>query len=230
MAKQYVYTARDKELGTWKDADLKALIGGKGSGLFVMTSIGIPVPTFFSVSTEACTEYHKAGREIIPEIQEQIWEALDYIEKENGRKLGDANDPLLVSVRSGARVSMPGMMDTVLNLGLNDESAKGLTAKTNNERFVYDSYRRFVMMFADVVMGIDKSFFERVLDKYKEEKGYQGDMDMSADDWKEITEKFKAIYAEKKGEPFPQDPKVQLIEAIKAVFRSWENERAVVYR
>ena len=230
MAKQYVFTARDKELGTWKDADLKALIGGKGSGLFVMNSIGIPVPTFFSVSTEACTEYHKAGREITSEIQEQIWEALDYIEQQNGRKLGDANDPLLVSVRSGARVSMPGMMDTVLNLGLNDESAKGLTEKTNNERFVYDSYRRFVMMFADVVMGIDKAFFERVLDRYKEVKGYQGDMDMTADDWKEITEEFKSIYAEKKGEPFPQDPKVQLIEAIKAVFRSWENDRAVVYR
>ncbi|MCQ2749238.1 MAG: pyruvate, phosphate dikinase, partial [Clostridia bacterium] len=230
MAKQYVFTARDKELGTWKDADLKALIGGKGSGLFVMTSIGIPVPTFFSVSTEACTEYHKAGREITPEIQEQIWEALNYIEETSGKKLGDENDPLLVSVRSGARVSMPGMMDTVLNLGLNDKSAEGFVAKTQNERFVYDSYRRFVMMFADVVMGVDKAFFERKLDAYKEEKGYNGDMDMTAADWRVITDMFKDIYAEKKGEPFPQDPKVQLIEAIKAVFRSWENERAVVYR
>ncbi len=230
MGKQYVFTARDKDLATKSEKDLKALVGGKGAGLFQMTSFGIPVPSFFNVSTEACMEYIKNGRKIPKEIEEQIDDALGYIEGLNQKKLGDPKDPLLVSVRSGARVSMPGMMDTVLNLGLNDESAKGLAAKTGNERFVYDSYRRFIQMFSDVVMGISKAYFERVIDEYKEKQGKHLDTELTAEDWKKMVEEFKAIYKREKGEDFPQSPKVQLIEAIQAVFRSWENDRAVVYR
>ena len=179
---------------------------------------------------EACTEYNEGGKKFTPEMIEQIEAALKKLEEIAGKKLGDPEDPLLVSVRSGARASMPGMMDTVLNLGLNDVSVKALAKKTNNERFAYDSYRRFIMMFADVVIGVSKSKFERLLDEYKENVGAKYDTDLSADHLKEIAEKFKALYKEDQGKDFPQDPKEQMLEAAKAVFRSWDNPRAFVYR
>lgn len=195
-----------------------------------MTNLGLPVPQGFTITTEACTEYNEGGKKFTPEMIEQIEEALKKLEEIAGKKLGDPEDPLLVSVRSGARASMPGMMDTVLNLGLNDVSVKALAKKTNNERFAYDSYRRFIMMFADVVIGVSKSKFERLLDEYKEKVGAKYDTDLSADNLKEIAEKFKQLYKEDQGKDFPQDPKEQMLEAAKAVFRSWDNPRAFVYR
>ncbi|MBR0105263.1 MAG: pyruvate, phosphate dikinase [Firmicutes bacterium] len=212
------------------NANMRNLLGGKGANLAEMTVMGLPVPGGFTISTEACTEYNKNGHEITAEMEAQIEDALKQLEAEAGKNLGDKDDPLLVSVRSGARISMPGMMDTVLNLGLNDESVKGLANKTDNERFAYDSYRRFIMMFADVVMGVDKRKFEDVLDAYKEKVGAASDTDLNADDLKELVVKFKEIYKENLGNDFPQLPKDQLYAAIKAVFGSWDNPRAFAYR
>ena len=210
--------------------DMRNLLGGKGANLAEMTNIGMPVPRGFTVTTEACTRYYENGKEIGKDIEDEIFTKLAELEAKTGKKMGDLNNPLLVSVRSGARASMPGMMDTVLNLGLNDEVAKGFAIATNNKRFAYDSYRRFIQMFADVVKGYPKSSFERYFDKIKEEKGVKSDLELTADDMEEVTLRFKENYKELAGEEFPQDPKVQLIEAVKAVFRSWMNERAIVYR
>ncbi|MBR2948405.1 MAG: pyruvate, phosphate dikinase [Lachnospiraceae bacterium] len=212
------------------NADMRNLLGGKGANLAEMTNLGLPIPQGFTVTTEACTDYYKNGRAISEEIQAQIFEALGKLEEEQGKKFGDTESPLLVSVRSGARASMPGMMDTILNLGLTDVSVEGFAKKTGNPRFAYDSYRRFIQMFSDVVMEVPKSHFERVLDEIKESKGVHFDTDLTADDLKEVIAKFKAIYKEKMGEEFPQEPRQQLMEAVKAVFRSWDNERAIVYR
>ena len=210
--------------------DMKDLLGGKGANLAEMTKIGLPVPKGFTVTTEACNKYYADGKKIGVDVEEQIFEQLYILEEATGKRMGDFENPLLVSVRSGARASMPGMMDTVLNLGLNDEVALHLSKITSNKRFVYDSYRRFIMMFSDVVKGYSKNSFERLLDSYKKDKGVQFDTDLNEEDMYTITEKFKSIYKELSGEEFPQDPKVQLIEAVTAVFRSWNNERAIIYR
>ena len=224
MGKKYVY------LFSEGNKDMKNLLGGKGANLAEMTSIGLPVPRGFTVTTEACNKYYE-DKEVIDEaVKEEIYAKLSELEKITGKTLGDKENPLLVSVRSGARASMPGMMDTVLNLGLNDEVALGFTEATQNKRFVYDSYRRFIQMFADVVKGYPKASFERRLDEIKEEKKVKFDTDLTAEDMVEVTEDFKRIYKEIAGEDFPQDPKIQLIEAVTAVFRSWNNERAIYYR
>ena len=223
MAK-YVYLFKEG------NASMRNLLGGKGANLAEMTNIGLPVPQGFTVTTEACTRYYTDNCTIGEDITEQIYAALAETEKICGKKFGDLENPFLVSVRSGARASMPGMMDTILNLGLNDVAVQGLARLTGNERFAYDSYRRFIQMFSDVVMEIPKPLFEKVLDEIKEEKGAKFDTDLTAEDMKDVVARFKGIYLEKKGEEFPQDPKVQLMEAIKAVFRSWENPRAIIYR
>ena len=212
------------------NATMRNLLGGKGANLAEMTGLGLPVPHGFTVTTEACTKYYDDGKVLAQEVVDQIFAALKVVEGQQGKKFGDNANPLLVSVRSGARASMPGMMDTILNLGLNNVSVEGLAALTNNPRFAYDSYRRFIQMFADVVMEIDKANFEAIMDARKEEKGVKLDTELDADDLKGIVEKFLVRYAELKGEPFPQDPNEQLIEAVKAVFRSWDNPRANVYR
>ena len=210
---------------------MRNLLGGKGCNLAEMTNLGMPIPQGFTVTTEACTEYYNCGKQISDEIQEQIFEAITWMEGINGKKFGDTEDPLLVSVRSGARASMPGMMDTILNLGLNDVAVEGFAKKTGNPRFAYDSYRRFIQMYSDVVMEVPKSYFEKIIDEMKEAKGVHFDTDLTADDLKELAEKFKAVYKEAmNGEEFPQDPKEQLMGAVKAVFRSWDNPRAIVYR
>ncbi|MCC2815740.1 pyruvate, phosphate dikinase [Clostridiales bacterium TF09-2AC] len=212
-------------------AAMRNLLGGKGCNLAEMTNLGMPIPQGFTVTTEACTEYYNCGKQISDEIQEQIFEAITWMEGINGKKFGDTEDPLLVSVRSGARASMPGMMDTILNLGLNDVAVEGFAKKTGNPRFAYDSYRRFIQMYSDVVMEVPKSYFEKIIDEMKEAKGVHFDTDLTADDLKELAEKFKAVYKEAmNGEEFPQDPKEQLMGAVKAVFRSWDNPRAIVYR
>ena len=195
-----------------------------------MTGLGMPSPQGFTVTTEACTEYYNCGKKISDEIQTQIFDALKWLEEYNGKKLGDVEDPLLVSVRSGARASMPGMMDTILNLGLNDVSVEGFAKKTGNPRFAYDSYRRFIQMFSDVVMEVPKSHFEKIIDEIKAEKGVTYDVELTADDLKELIVRFKKVYFDAMGSEFPQDPTVQLMEAVKAVFRSWDNPRAIVYR
>ncbi|MEG0491792.1 MAG: pyruvate, phosphate dikinase [Clostridia bacterium] len=212
------------------NAEMRNLLGGKGANLAEMTNIGLPVPQGFTVTTEACTRYYEDGQVIGDDIVAQIDAALAKTEEICGKKFGDLEKPFLVSVRSGARASMPGMMDTILNLGLNDVAVKGLAKQTQNERFAYDSYRRFIQMFSDVVMEIKKSLYEAALDEVKAEKGAQFDTDLTAEDMKMVVEKFKAIYKREKGEDFPQDPKVQLMESIKAVFRSWDNPRANYYR
>ena len=212
------------------NANMRELLGGKGANLAEMTNFGLPIPNGFTVTTEACTDYYNQGKAISQEIIDQIFDALAKLEVKQGKKFGDPNDPLLVSVRSGARASMPGMMDTILNLGLNDISVEGFAQKTGNPRFAYDSYRRFIQMFSDVVMEMSKTFFESILDSIKQEKGVKYDTDLTAEDLKEVIAKYKEIYAEKMGAEFPQDPKVQLMEAVKAVFRSWDNPRAIVYR
>lgn len=211
-------------------ADMRNLLGGKGANLAEMTNLGLPIPQGFTVTTQACTDYYEKGREISEEIQTQIFEALAKLEAKQGKTFGDTQNPLLVSVRSGARASMPGMMDTILNLGLNDTAVEGFAQKTGNPRFAYDSYRRFIQMFSDVVMEVPKSHFERVLDELKESKGAKYDTDLTAEDLKEVIRRFKEIYKEKMGEDFPQEPRTQLMEAVKAVFRSWDNERAIIYR
>ena len=223
-----VYTFGNKEAeGNGK---MRELLGGKGANLAEMTVMGLPIPQGFTVTTEACTEYNEGGKVLSEEMTAQIEEALKKLESIAGKTLGDNENPLLVSVRSGARASMPGMMDTVLNLGLNDVSVIGLANATGNERFAYDSYRRFIMMFADVVIGVSKSKFERKLDEYKEQVGAKYDTDLSAEDLKKVTEMFKQIYLEDQGTEFPQDPKEQLFDAVMAVFRSWDNPRAFTYR
>jgi len=224
MSKKYVY------LFSEGDASMRNLLGGKGANLAEMTRLGFPVPEGFTVSTEACTRYYEDGRKIGDDILEQIKEALAKTESIVGKKFGDPKNPLLLSVRSGARASMPGMMDTILNLGLNDEVVVGLAELTGNERFAYDSYRRFIQMFSDVVMGVPKSTFETIIDELKEEKGVKLDTELDAGDMKELVKRFKAYFKEQKGFDFPQDPQEQLMEAVKAVFRSWENPRAIAYR
>ena len=224
MSKKYVY------LFSEADGSMRELLGGKGANLAEMTMLGLPVPQGFVVTTEACTRYYADGELIHADIQAEVFKYLAEMEKINDKTLGDPKNPLLVSVRSGSRASMPGMMDTILNLGLNDEVVEGLAALTGNPRFAYDSYRRFVQMFSDVVMGVSKKHFEETIDELKKERGIQFDNEMTTEDLKLLVTKFKAQYKAFKNEDFPSDPKVQLMEAIKAVFRSWNNERAVVYR
>ena len=224
MAAKYVYMFSEG------NASMRNLLGGKGANLAEMTNLGLPIPHGFTISTEACTEFNNSGKVFNDEMKQQINEAVVKLEGLAGKKFGDVENPLLVSVRSGARASMPGMMDTVLNLGLNDETVEGLARKTGNPRFAYDSYRRFIMMFADVVIGVSKAKFERKLDKFKEEKGVKYDTGLTADDLKELVAIFKKIYFDDQGKEFPQDPIHQLYEAIKAVFHSWDNPRAFVYR
>ena len=211
-------------------ADMKNLLGGKGANLAEMTNLGLPIPQGFTVTTEACTDYYNSGQKITEEIQGQIFDAVTVLEEMQGKKFGDTEDPLLVSVRSGARASMPGMMDTILNLGLNDTAVEGFANKTGNPRFAYDSYRRFIQMFSDVVMEVPKPKFEAILDAVKEEKGAQYDTDLTAEDLQEVIKRYKALFKQEIGSDFPQEPQEQLMEAVKAVFRSWDNPRAIVYR
>ncbi len=223
-AKKYCY------LFTEGNAKMRELLGGKGANLAEMTNIGLPVPQGFTISTEACTQYYEDGRKINPDIQKEIMTYIDKMEKICGKKFGDKENPLLVSVRSGARASMPGMMDTILNLGLNEEVVNTIAAKSGNPRWAWDCYRRFIQMFSDVVMEVGKKYFEKLIDKMKEEKGVQFDVELDADDLKKLANQFKAEYKKQLGKDFPDDPKEQLFEAIKAVFRSWDNPRANVYR
>ena len=224
MAKKWVY------LFSEGDANMRELLGGKGANLAEMTKIGLPVPQGFTISTEACTQYYEDGRKINDEIQAQIMEYITKMEEITGKKFGDKTNPLLVSVRSGARASMPGMMDTILNLGLNEEVVEVIAAQSGNPRWAWDCYRRFIQMFSDVVMEVGKKYFEQLIDEMKEKKGVTQDVELTADDLKELAGQFKAEYKAKIGTDFPSDPKVQLMEAIKAVFRSWDNPRANVYR
>ena len=225
MSKKYVYLFKEG------NANMRELLGGKGANLAEMTNLGLPIPQGFTVTTEACTEYYNDGKRINEEIQEQIFAALKKLEEIQGKKFGDNNDPLLVSVRSGARASMPGMMDTILNLGLNDVAVEGFAAKTGNPRFAYDSYRRFIQMYSDVVMEVPKSFFEKIIDEVKATKGVHFDTELTTEDLKELVKRFKDVYKNAmNGEEFPQDPVDQLMGAVKAVFRSWDNPRAIVYR
>ncbi len=225
MAKtKYVY------LFSEGNANMRNLLGGKGANLAEMTNIGLPVPQGFTVSTEACSRYYEDGQILSDDVVKQIMDGLSKVEKITGKKFGDKNNPLLVSVRSGARASMPGMMDTILNLGLNSEVVEGLVKLTNNPRFAYDSYRRFIQMFSDVALGLDKSNFEKIIDKMKEEKGVKLDTELDAEDLKEMVKRFKALFKKEMKYDFPEDPKMQLLEAVKAVFRSWENPRAIYYR
>ncbi|MCD8144790.1 MAG: pyruvate, phosphate dikinase [Oscillospiraceae bacterium] len=227
MSNKYVY------LFSEGNANMRELLGGKGANLAEMTNIGLPVPQGFTITTEACTRYYDDGRKIAPEIQEEIMKNITTMEEINGKKFGDLENPLLVSVRSGARASMPGMMDTILNLGLNDQVVAAMIAGNDDPkfaRFVYDSYRRFIQMYSDVVMGVGKAYFEQLIDKMKERKGVKFDVDLTAEDLKELSEEFKAEYKKEIGVDFPSDPKEQLMGAIEAVFRSWDNERANVYR
>lgn len=224
MAKKYCY------LFTEGNAGMRELLGGKGANLAEMTRIGLPVPQGFTISTEACTQYYEDGRKINPEIQAEIMEYIDKMEKICGKKFGDKVNPLLVSVRSGARASMPGMMDTILNLGLNEDVVNTIATKSGNPRWAWDCYRRFIQMFSDVVMEVGKKYFEKLIDKMKAEKGIEYDVDLTADDLKTLAHQFKEEYKKQLGKDFPDDPKEQLFEAVKAVFRSWDNPRANVYR
>ena len=224
MSKKYVY------LFSEGDANMRELLGGKGANLAEMTKIGLPVPQGFTISTEACTQYYEDGRQINPEIQAEIMEYIDKMEAITGKKFGDKKNPLLVSVRSGARASMPGMMDTILNLGLNEEVVEVIAEQSGNPRWAWDCYRRFIQMYSDVVMEVGKKYFEQLIDKMKAEKGVQFDVELDAGDLKNLANQFKAEYKSKIGEDFPSDPKEQLMGAIKAVFRSWDNPRANVYR
>ena len=224
MAKKYVY------LFTEGNANMRELLGGKGANLAEMTNIGLPVPQGFTISTEACTQYYEDGRRINDEIQSQIMEYIGKMEQITGKKFGDMENPLLVSVRSGARASMPGMMDTILNLGLNEDVVNVIAAKSGNPRWAWDCYRRFIQMFSDVVMEVGKKYFEKLIDEMKERKGVTQDVELDADDLKALANQFKAEYKKQLGKDFPNDPKEQLFEAIKAVFRSWDNPRANIYR
>ncbi len=224
MSKKYVYMFAEG------NASMRELLGGKGANLAEMASLGLPVPYGFTITTEACNAYYDDGEHINKDIMSQVKTALGKLEKQAGKKLGDSKNPLLVSVRSGARASMPGMMDTILNLGINDEVAATIASKTNNERFAYDSYRRFIQMFSDVVMELSKKRFEEIIDELKAKKGVKLDTELDADDMKELVKRFKAFYKKELKEDFPQDTKVQLERAIEAVFRSWNNPRAIFYR
>ena len=227
MSTKYVY------LFSEGNAKMRELLGGKGANLAEMTNIGLPVPQGFTITTEACTRYYDDGRKIADDIMDEAMSYVAKIEEINGKKFGDLENPLLVSVRSGARASMPGMMDTILNLGLNEDVVAAMIKGNPDpkfERFVYDSYRRFIQMYSDVVMGVGKKYFEQLIDKMKEEKGVVYDVDLTAADLKELAEQFKAEYKNQLGEDFPSDPIVQLKGAIEAVFRSWDNPRANVYR
>ena len=224
MAKKYCY------LFSEGNAKMRELLGGKGANLAEMTGLGLPVPQGFTISTEACTQYYEDGRMINPSIQAEIMEYIDKMEKLVGKKFGDKENPLLVSVRSGARASMPGMMDTILNLGLNEEVVEVIAKKSGNPRWAWDCYRRFIQMFSDVVMEVGKKYFEKLIDEMKEKKGITYDVELTADDLKELANQFKAEYKKQLGTDFPSDPKVQLFEAVKAVFRSWDNPRANIYR
>ena len=224
MNKKFVYAFSEG------NAKMRELLGGKGANLAEMTVLGMPVPQGFTVTTEACTQYYEDGKQISPEIEAEIFEYLGKLEELTGKKFGDINNPLLVSVRSGARASMPGMMDTILNLGLNDQVVEGFAKLTQNERFAYDSYRRFIQMYSDVVMEVPKHNFEVIIDQMKEAKGVKLDTELDAEDLKSMVVKFKAYYKEQIGADFPQDPKEQLMGAVKAVFRSWDNPRAIYYR
>lgn len=224
MSKKYVY------LFSEGNGSMRGLLGGKGANLAEMTVLGMPVPQGFTVSTEACTRYYEDDEKIAPEIEAEIFEYLGKMEEITGKKFGDAENPLLVSVRSGARASMPGMMDTILNLGLNDTVAESMAKMTGNPRFVYDSYRRFIQMFSDVVMELPKAEFEKFIDRMKEKRGVEFDAELTTEDMRELVSQFKAYYKEKKGVDFPSEPRQQLLEAVKAVFRSWNNPRAISYR
>ena len=224
MAKKYTY------LFSEGNAQMRELLGGKGANLAEMTNIGLPVPQGFTISTEACTQYYEDGRHINDEIKGQIMDYIAKMETITGKKFGDRENPLLVSVRSGARASMPGMMDTILNLGLNEDVVEVLAKKSGNPRWAWDCYRRFIQMFSDVVMEVGKKHFEVLIDAMKEKKGVHFDVELTADDLKELANEFKAEYKAAIGEDFPSDPKVQLFAAIEAVFRSWDNPRANVYR
>ena len=224
MAKKYCY------LFTEGNAKMRNILGGKGANLAEMTNIGLPVPQGFTISTEACTQYYEDGRQINPDIQAEIMQYVEKMEEICGMKFGDKENPLLVSVRSGARASMPGMMDTILNLGLNEEVVETLAAKSGNPRWAWDCYRRFIQMFSDVVMEVGKKYFEKLIDEMKEEKGVTQDVELTADDLKALANQFKAEYKKQLGKDFPSDPKEQLFEAVKAVFRSWDNPRANIYR
>ncbi len=224
MANKWVY------LFTEGNANMRELLGGKGANLAEMTGLGLPVPQGFTITTEACTQYYEDGREINAEIQGQINEYIEKMEEITGKKFGDKENPLLVSVRSGARASMPGMMDTILNLGLNEDVVEVIAKKSNNPRWAWDCYRRFIQMYSDVVMEVGKKYFEELIDKMKAERGVTYDVELTADDLKELAGQFKAEYKEKIGQDFPDDPKEQLMGAVKAVFRSWDNPRANVYR
>lgn len=222
--KKYVYLFEEG------NSNMRDLLGGKGANLAEMTNIGLPVPDGFTISTEACNAYYESGKSISSEVRAQVLQALQALEKKTGKRLGDASNPLLVSVRSGAVFSMPGMMDTILNLGMNDKTAAGLAALTGNPRFAYDSYRRFIQMFSDVVLKVDTYFFEQFLEEYREKKGYSQDPDLTSDDWQEVIEEYKRIVRRHTKKTFPQDPEEQLFLAIEAVFESWNNQRAIVYR
>ena len=224
MATKWVY------MFTEGNADMRNLLGGKGANLAEMTNLGLPVPQGFTITTEACTQYYEDGRQINEEIMAQIMEAITKMEGVTGKKFGDKENPLLVSVRSGARASMPGMMDTILNLGLNEDVVNVLAEKSGNARWAWDCYRRFIQMYSDVVMEVGKKYFEELIDKMKEEKGVTQDVDLTAEDLKTLAGQFKAEYKEKIGADFPSDAKEQLMGAVKAVFRSWDNPRANVYR
>ena len=224
MAKKYCY------LFSEGNADMRELLGGKGANLAEMTNIGLPVPQGFTITTEACTQYYEDGRKINDEIFAEINEYIGKMEGITGKKFGDKENPLLVSVRSGARASMPGMMDTILNLGLNEDVVDVMAKQSNNPRWAWDCYRRFIQMYSDVVMEVGKKYFEQLIDAMKEKKGVKQDVDLTADDLKELANQFKAEYKSKIGQDFPSDPKEQLMGAVKAVFRSWDNPRANVYR
>ena len=224
MSHKYVY------LFSEGNAKMRELLGGKGANLAEMTGLGLPVPQGFTISTEACTQYYEDGQKINDEIQAQIMEYIEKMETITGKKFGDKENPLLVSVRSGARASMPGMMDTILNLGLNEEVVNVIAEKSNNPRWAWDCYRRFIQMYSDVVMEVGKKYFEQLIDAMKEKRNVTQDVELTADDLKELAGQFKAEYKSKIGTDFPTDPKEQLMGAIKAVFRSWDNPRANVYR
>lgn len=222
--KKFVYMFNEGNSG------MKELLGGKGANLAEMTSIGLPVPYGFTISTEACNDYYEAGKMVSPEVKDQILQSLARLEENTGKRLGDPSNPLLVSVRSGSVFSMPGMMDTILNLGMNDETVEGMAQLTNNPRFAYDSYRRFIQMFSDVVLEVDVYFFEQLLEDYREKKGYTSDPELTAEDWQEVIAGYKKIVKERTRKDFPQEPKEQLFLSINAVFDSWNNQRAIVYR
>ena len=224
MAHKYVY------LFSEGNASMRALLGGKGANLAEMTKIGLPVPQGFTISTEACTKYYEDGRKISDEIKAEILEYIVKMEEITGKKFGDLENPLLVSVRSGARASMPGMMDTILNLGLNEKVVEVMAKKSGNARWAWDCYRRFIQMFSDVVMEVGKKYFEKLIDEMKEKKGVELDVELTADDLHELADQFKAEYKKQLGTDFPNDPKEQLFAAIEAVFRSWDNPRANIYR